>query len=774
VTARARITLGWLVAVVAAGLYAATQLRVDADFSAFLPDASGDAQRFLVRELKEGLVSRLLLIELAGDSPARLAKVSKRFGGLLAGDREFTYVNNGDAEWSTRDFDVLREHRYQLSDAATADRFTADGLRSALQMRVRELATGSGLFEKTLLPEDPTGETLHLVQQLAPAKRPQQQFGVWFSPEGKRALLLAETRAKGSDLDGQTRAIAAVERAFQTARGDTTAAIRYSSPGVMAAKSRTVVAHDATRLALTSTLLIVAILAFAYRSPLVVVLCALPALSGLLIGMAAVNAAFESVHAITLGFGATLLGETVDYPGYLLTQKRTAESVGDTLFRLRRTFTMAVLTTAAAAMALLLAGFSGLAQLGLLTMVGILAAGAVTAGVLPRWVPAGWRGARQGSIFRGWRITLGRQPRAILALVLAVLLFSVAFGKPWWDDDLANLNPLPSELKLQDRDLRTALGAPDVRSMLLIDGPSEDAVLRSSERLRPVFESAVAARVLGSFELVSDYVPSVETQLRRKAALPEAARLRENFADAARGLPLRQSAFEPFFAAVAAARAAPQLNAGDLAGTALGLKIDGLLHVADGRWFAVVPLAEINDQKKLQAAVFDASIPGVRWIDLQQTSREMMSDFRAHALAAFGVGAFLILVVLMIGLSSIVAVVRVALPVGIAVCATAAAMVSIGSPLTVFHLVALMLVAGIGIDYALFIDAGIAIRETQDRIFRSLAIVAGTTVCAFGTLASSQVSVLRAIGVTVTVGVFLSLAFCLLLSSIDRAPYRNA
>ena len=40
-------------------------------------------------------------------------------------------------------------------------------------------------------------------------------------------------------------------------------------------------------------------------------------------------------------------------------------------------------------------------------------------------------------------------------------------------------------------------------------------------------------------------------------------------------------------------------------------------------------------------------------------------------------------------------------------------MAAIGSPLTVFHLVALMLVAGIGIDYALFIDAGIAIGEPQ-------------------------------------------------------------
>jgi predicted exporter len=46
----------------------------------------------------------------------------------------------------------------------------------------------------------------------------------------------------------------------------------------------------------------------------VVAICFVPASLGLLVGVAVVQAVFGSVHAITLAFGATLLGESVDYP----------------------------------------------------------------------------------------------------------------------------------------------------------------------------------------------------------------------------------------------------------------------------------------------------------------------------------------------------------------------------------------------------------------------------------------------------------------------------
>ena len=766
---RARVTLLWVAVVLAAFAYMGSSLRVDSDFAAFLPAVTTTEQRVLVAELKEGVASRLLLIELGGDTPEQLAVVSRALAERLVADRSFRYVNNGDAEWQRRDLEVLRTHRYRLSDTVTAGQFSVEGLRAALVARIRALSTGSGLVEKSLLTEDPTGETLHIVQRLAPATRPRQEYGLWFSPDGGRALLIAETQAAGSDLDGQARAVASLESAFAHARAETRATLRYSSPGAMAAQSRALIAGDAARLAIVSTALILAILGFVYRSLLIVLLCAVPALTGLIVGVATVDIAFGSVHAITLGFGATLLGEAVDYPSYLLTQMRPDESAPATLTRLARTLALAVLTTAASSVALLLVGFPGLAQLGLLTMVGVLGAGVVTAWVLPRWVPARWRPRPTAAPMQA-PFALSPRARTMLAAALAIALVALAATKPWWDDDLANMNPLPAELKQRDRELRMALGAPDVRWMLLIEGTTREDVLQTGERLRPALEQAVVAHTLGGFELVSDYLPSQAMQRQRQASLPESAQLRARFAEAASGLAVRIDAFEPFFAAVARARVAAPLEAGDLAGTALGLKLEGLLRHDDAQWYAVISLAGVENASAVEAAIAGAGIAGVRWIDLQATSRILMADFRAHALGAFGVGALLILVVLAVGLSSVRAAAWIALPVAVAVVTTAAALVTLGFRLTVFHLVALMLVAGIGTNYALFLARGAGTGDTPGAMYRSLAVVVGTTLCAFATLATSQMPVLRAIGVTVALGAVLGLAFAVLLPLAVSAP----
>jgi predicted exporter len=65
------------VAVAAAMAWFATALTVDSDFSAFLPAGGTETQRILTRELRDGVTSRLLLIELAHDEPQRLAAISR-------------------------------------------------------------------------------------------------------------------------------------------------------------------------------------------------------------------------------------------------------------------------------------------------------------------------------------------------------------------------------------------------------------------------------------------------------------------------------------------------------------------------------------------------------------------------------------------------------------------------------------------------------------------------------------------------------------------------
>jgi predicted exporter len=70
-----------------------------------------------------------------------------------------------------------------------------------------------------------------------------------------------------------------------------------------------------------------------------------------------------------------------------------------------------------------------------------------------------------------------------------------------------------------------------------------------------------------------------------------------------------------------------------------------------------------------------------------------------------------------------------------------------------FHLIALMLVAGLGLDYALFFERAARDRKEQVRTFHALLACSVSTFMVFALLATSTLPVLRAIGLPVAIGV---------------------
>jgi predicted exporter len=748
--------------------YAATRVRVSADFSAFLPGGANASQRALIEQLREGAAGRLLLIELSGAPPARLAEASRILRARLAAQPQFRYVANGDPAQTRRDLDFVAAHRYVLSPQVEPGHFDVDALRSALAERLEGLYGSTAPFEKQWLAQDPTGEILAIGRRIAPATAPRSIEGVWFDPGGKHALLVAETAASASNLDGQQDALAALARAHESAAPGT--AMDFSSPGAMAVASRLRIAHDAGMLSIVSATLIVAVLAVTYRRVRPVLLCALPAAIGLLAGVCGVYAALGHLNGITLAFGATLLGEAVDYPSFLFTQVGRDETPAETRRRVAPLLRLAVLTTACGSLALLASGFPGLLELGVLTLVGILAAGAVTWWIVGDWIPADL--GRALPQVRGIRLAplpLSRTLRASIIVGVLAILAIIDAQRTSFDDDLAHLNPLPQSSAARDRALRAALGAPDVRSLILVRGTSEDDVLARAERLRPVLEQAVSAGEAQGFDLVSDVLPSAETQQRRRAALPGAEALHANLARAIARTPFRPDAFTPFEQDVQAAHASPPLTARDLAGTGLGLRASSLLgRDADGP-YAVVPLRGLANATALAARVASMQDPQVVWLDLRAESIALLAAYRHQALASIAIGVVLIGAVLAFGLRSAVAALRVLAPVVAATLLAAGLLIAAGVALTIFHLVALLLVVGIGVNYALFADRAAQSPEEVGRVVRTLLVVSATTLCAFATLALSDIPVLRALGTTVCAGVIACLALVAFVAFPPRA-----
>ncbi|UCF76618.1 MAG: hypothetical protein JSU71_04935, partial [Betaproteobacteria bacterium] len=118
------IVIVWLAALLACGAWLYRHVSITADLSVFLPPSATPAQRVLLGQVREGAVSRLMLIALEGESGPSLARLSRELTRELRAGGLFSYVDNGGAALVRREQEVLIEHRYLLSPATRAGRFS--------------------------------------------------------------------------------------------------------------------------------------------------------------------------------------------------------------------------------------------------------------------------------------------------------------------------------------------------------------------------------------------------------------------------------------------------------------------------------------------------------------------------------------------------------------------------------------------------------------------------------------------------------------------------
>jgi predicted exporter len=158
----------------------------------------------------------------------------------------------------------------------------------------------------------------------------------------------------------------------------------------------------------------------------------------------------------------------------------------------------------------------------------------------------------------------------------------------------------------------------------------------------------------------------------------------------------------------------------------------------------------------LADAIAARDIPGVRLVDLAAPIVAGMMQLRRHVLMWLGIGSFAAFGVLLVGQADWRRTVSIARTTGAAVVLTAVLMTLITGSLGIFQIVALTLVFGIGIDYGLFLGRT-GSTDTRIASFRSVGLCAVSTLLAFSIMAVSPVKLLHEIGLTVFLGVLITL-----------------
>lgn len=753
-------TILWLL-LIAVCIAVVNRTTFTTDLSAFLPRSPTAAQQVLVDQLRDGIVSRLMLIGVEGDRPELLADISKRLASDLRKQEAFVSIDNGEDPGAGADREFVWRHRYLLSPGVAPGRFLPDALRARLEDSLRLLASPAGILLQRILPSDPTGEILVLTDVLAGHGRPAARHGVWFSRDGERAILVAQTRAPSYEIDAQEHAANLIRTSFARVAGQGPRLI-LTGPGVFSVTARAAIKGDVLRFAIIASSLIVMLLLALFRSPRVLVLAFLPVASGALTGVAAVGLGFGAVHGVTLGFGITLLGEGVDYAIYLFSQTGPGTAPERTLDRIWPTLRLGLLTSICGYSSMLLSGFTGLAQLGLFSITGLIIAAAATRWVLPVMLPRSFAAKSVARfvplVTSAFRIAQRLRYLALIAVALATG-FLVAERGSLWSDDLASLSPISRSEQQLDQALRQDLGAPDVRHLVVIRARDEETALQASEVVSADLRDAARSGLIGGFESPSNYLPSRNIQRERQSALPPTSQLRENLGQALRGLPYRADAFEPFLADVEAARESNLVTRKLLEGTRLASKVDGLLVKRPDGWAALLPLSGVTDAARLGSMIREFPGAQVTLLDIKREADRLYVSYRDEALTNSLLGAVAIVLLLSLSLRSASRVLHVVVPLAAAVVAVTSIVVLVHGELTIFHLVGLLLVVAVGSNYSLFFDRGLAPGGDRDRTQVSLCFACVSTIIGFGVLSFSRVPVLNAIGFAVGLGAIFALLF---------------
>lgn len=776
-----RLWLGAL-ALLALAAYVFLAWRVRADITHFLPGGDADSEVLLARQIAVGELSRTMVLLVDAGNAERVVAASRDFEAALRADAEtapmLASLEGGPADgFDEAMYRIYQPRRFAFAatsaDAARA-RLTDDALAQAAAALKRKLATPMASMLSRVAPEDPLLIVPDLFERIAGRG---EGLGVvdgrYVTTDGLSAALFVVTAKSSSDSTAQRPFLAAIRRVFDgvNARAGGGLVLRTTGANRHAVAAENSIATDIERVSIGSTVGLLAVFLLLFAS-LRLPLSWLPVLTaGFLAGAASCLFAFGEIHGMTLAFGASLIGVSIDYAVHFYCHQSLAPAPGGPRATMRRVWPGLVLgcaTTVVGFVVLLVASFPGLREMALFSAVGLVASLAASWAFLPGLVgPIG--GTRSAAWVVRWldRATSCRGRARVcywLPILAALVVTAVGLPQAHWNDRIANLNRAEPELGAEDAHVMQRVVKYEQRRLVVSVGADEEQALAANDRVAVELAAALQQRQILGFRSVAGLLPSAGRQREVDAAMRadptlwprlEAALLAQGFVG---------EAFQPFREALVATAPAA-LRAADLLDSPLASLVRPfLLHLDDGRIVALSYLHGLSDQAGLAARI--ATVPGARLLDIEGALTGAFGAYRERmaTLLAFGVLLVVGLVAWRYGRPKLIALAVVPAVLG-ALC-TIAVLGLCGIDLTLLSLVALLMVVSMGVDYGIFLAEDEEHPGARGATQLGVVVDGLTTILGFGLLAISSHPALFSIGATAGVGVTLCLVLALCFGSL--------
>ncbi len=727
------------------------QVRISTDISSFFIAGNSPQAALVASNMQTGEISRRYLLSIGskqGHVPLDAVETLHRRLAAIPGVARVWGRGRGAAEMQKL-VDFYLPWRYALYSLQPETDVTA--LFSAVELHKRAMAVKQALLSpmgawvQPIVMADPLFLSMDWLHQLPSVK----------APAGKYVSMVVQTTPPGLDTAEQAPIDHRIHTVFAKLNAERGGHLTLQMTGVpvfaMAAQKQ--VAGDVGRVGTISSLLMVLFFLLMFRSVRALVMVIPILLAAAMLATLSTSLLFGRIDALTLAIGTTLIGICVDYP--IHTMVHAAADTGHAEASTRviwPSLLMGALTTIVGYAALSLTGYPGMQQIAVYAAIGILTSLLLARYVLPHAIAGGGRGMHVRFPCTGWLRFVGRHRLQAPVLIVALVALVVGLLHLRWVDDLSRLAPPLAALKAKDHLIRSRMQSVEPGRFVLVHAPSLQAALQANEQATRVLAGLERRGKLEKYYSLYPWIASDALQRRNLEAFrhqmtPKSLARWRQALDAA-GLN----------SAVLGQPAPPGhrlLSMADVAASPAAHLIAGQV-VNDGRETVLTIWLGRHDPASLRAAL--AGIPDVSYVSQKSLMRNMNAGYRRKAIKALGLGSLFIFIMLAFRYRSPRMAVRALGPAMVSVAVVFGCWGISGRPLSMLHLVGMLLAVSICVDYGIFFVENRAhdMRLTYEAIVAS----ALTTIVSFSCLGLAENPALKILAWTVAPGVFLGFFLC--------------
>lgn len=554
----------------------------------------------------------------------------------------------------------------------------------------------------------------------------------------------------------QERVIPALDRAAALARAQAArvldiGALRYAAAGVDSAS------REINTIGAVSTVAVVAILLLVFRSPLPMLASLVASAVGFAVAIALCWLWFGPIHLLTLVFGSSLLGISIDHCLHFFADRLGAGETWRVEPALQRIFpgiTVGLITTLIGYAGLYLTGFPGMQQMAVFSCAGLTGAYLTVIWFYPLWIKRPADKARGPWLRHSEKLLHALRPagrRWPWLLVLPLLVFSaLGLARLQANDDVRALQPLAPAQRAVEQQVRAITGVWAGTQFFLVQGATAQVVLEQEEALTARLRKEIAAGRLDGYDALSRQLPSAARQLENLALLRKALGDKTGRERYIEQTGLEPAALTAFMTGLDNAKRLPDLDPSRWLASPAG---QSLAHLWLGRtgsgqgYASLIALYGVSDPAAL--ARLQGENRAWQFIDKGADISTLFQRYRERGMALIGIAYLLVYLFLCWRYGPPLAL-AVMLPTALAAAITIAGLGWLGQELNLFHLLALLLVLGIGVDYSLFLFED---DDLNASTMLAILLSAVANELSFGVLSLSSTPAVRSFGLTVFIGV---------------------